>query len=270
MWITARSVQSWLGLITYFKAYSTVTISAFLGGYAWVLLDHLSRFRTGDFTYHDVYNGVFRLLVSIPLGLSLATFSGLQSAAGFAFLLAAFPTTTLFKFARRLTTQTLKLGENDEGAKLELENLQCLGRSNAERFLEEGVTTIAELAWADPIDLTIRTNRDFNYVVDCISQALLWVYFEENVKKLFPFSLRGAQDVSSFLRDLEMDLGSPPPSPIDSLPQDSEVSYAAQQTLRAAAEVLKLNEESFKYTLWTVAEDPYTEFLVAIWAQVKK
>jgi hypothetical protein len=271
MWVTARSVQSWLGLITNVKPFSSITISAFLGGYAWVLLDHYARFRTGDFTYHDVYNGVYRLLIAIPLGLSLATFSNLQVAAGVAFLLAAFPTTTLFKFARRLSTKSLGLGEDDEkNGQLELERLQCLGRSNAERYLEEGITTVAELAWADPIDLTIRTNRDFNFVVDSISQALLWIYFEDDVKKLYPLSLRGAQDVSSFLRDLDSNLNSPPQSLPEEPPQNPEVAYAAQQTLTAAAALLHVNEESFKYTLWTVAEDPYTKFLVAIWAQVKK
>ena len=46
-----------------------------------------------------------------------------------------------------------------------------------ERYKDEGITTICGLAYADPIDLTIRTNFDFNYVVDCVSQALMWIYF---------------------------------------------------------------------------------------------
>jgi hypothetical protein len=279
MWATARSVQTWLGIPPgdpKVPTFTTVTISAFLGGYAWVLLDQFSRFRTGDFTYHDVYQGVYRLLIAIPLGLSLATFSNLQVAAGFAFLLAGFPTATLFKFGRRLAAKSLGVGESDERGLLELEKLQCVGRANAERYLDEGVTTIAELAWADPIDLTIRTNREFNYVVDCISQALLWVYFEDDVKKLFHLSLRGAQDVSSFMRDLKaLPFDSPPRgSPLHdtdfSSAYEAEVAYAAQQTLTTGAARLNLNEETFKYTLWTVAEDPYTEFLVSIWAQIKK
>ncbi|HWN10219.1 MAG TPA: hypothetical protein VNO50_13295 [Pyrinomonadaceae bacterium] len=252
MWVTAKSVQSWLGFIQNPKAFSPVAISAFLGAYAWVLNDHLARFRTGDFTYHDVYGGVYRLLIAIPLGLSLATFSNLQVAAGVAFLLAAFPTTTLFKFARRLASKNIGVAENDESGRLELEKLQCIGRSNAERYGEEGISTIVELAWADPIDLTIRTNREFNYVVDCISQALLWVYFEDEVKKLYAVSLRGAQDVSSLLRDLLKD------------------DVATKAALTAAASRLNLNEDAFKYSLLTVAEDPHTKFLVAIWAQIEK
>jgi len=256
LWVTARSVQSWLGLINDFRPFSPITISAFLGGYAWVLNDHFGRFRTGDFTYHDVYGGIYRLLIAIPLGLSLATFSNVQVAAGVAFLLAAFPTTTLFKVARRLASKNLGTGEIDESARLELEKLQCIGRTNAERYLEEGVTTISELAWADPIDLTIRTNREFNYVVDSISQALLWVYFEDKVKDLYPLSLRGAQEVYTFLQDLKS--------------TTDEVKQAAAQSLRTGAGRMHLKEESFRYTLLTVAEDPYTKFLVAIWAYVKR
>jgi len=257
MWVTARSVQSWLGITSY-EAFSPIAISAFLGGYAWVLNENLARFRTGDFTYHDVYGGVYRLVIAIPLGLSLATFSNLQVAAGVAFLLAAFPTTSLFKFARRLGSKNIGVTEDDESGRLELEKLQCIGRSNAERYAEEGVSTIVELAWADPIDLTIKTNHEFNYVVDSISQALLWVYLEDEVKKLYAVSLRGAQDVSALLRDLAS------PS------KDKSVANSAKAALTIAAARLKLDETAFKYTLMTVAEDPYTKFLVEIWAQTEK
>src|SRR3979411_2784804 len=42
MWVTARSVQSWLGFITNFRPFSPITISAFLGGYDWGFSAHFS------------------------------------------------------------------------------------------------------------------------------------------------------------------------------------------------------------------------------------
>jgi hypothetical protein len=252
MWVTARSVGAWLGLITTIKPFSHVVISAFLGAYAWVLYDQFGRFRTGDLTVHDLYNGVYRFLIAIPLGLSLATLSNVQAAAGVAFLLSAFPTATLFKISRRLASKTLGLGEAEEAGQLELEKLQCVSRTNAERYLEEGVSSIAELAWANPIDLAIRTNREFNFVVDSISQALLWVYLEDKVKKLYPLSLRGAQEVRTFLDDLD-----------DST--NPAKQQLALQSLKKAASLMELDEEAFKYTLLVVKEDPYAEFLSAIW-----
>jgi hypothetical protein len=39
-----------------------------------------------------------------------------------------------------------------------------VSRANAERFLQEGVCTIAELANSDPVDLALRTNQPFHLV----------------------------------------------------------------------------------------------------------
>jgi hypothetical protein len=215
-----------------------------------VLYDQFARFRTGDFTPYDVYAGVYRFLIAVPLGVSLATFAKDNVGIGIAFLLAAFPTTTLFRLSRRLVGKQLSLGESTENGELELERLQCMGRSNAERFLDEGITTIAELAWSNPIDLTIRTNRDLNFVIDSISQALLWVYFRE-VEKLYPFSLRGAEEACTLLEEYK--------SP------NVKVQQAAAHTLKVAAAAMSLDEQTFSYTLTTVAEDPYAEFLYSIW-----
>ncbi|PYL53072.1 MAG: hypothetical protein DMF29_09470, partial [Verrucomicrobia bacterium] len=220
------------------------------GAYAWVVFDQFSRFRNGDFTPYDVYAGVYRFLIAVPLGISLAAFAKKDVGVAVAFLLAAFPTTTLFRLSRRLLGKQLSLGESTENGKLELEKLQCMGRSNAERFLDEGITTIAELAWSNPIDLTIRTNRDLNFVIDSISQALLWIYFKD-VEKLYPFSLRGAQEACTLLEEYRS--------------HDSNIKAAAAHTLKAAASAVKLDEKTFSYTLVTVTEDPYAEFLYSIW-----
>ncbi len=249
---TSDSIHVWLGWEPGAKAYPKIAISAFLGAYAWVLYDQFERFRNGDFTAHDVYAAIYRFLIAIPLGISLASLMTEKVQIGTAFLLAAFPTTTLLKLMRRLVSQRLEIGEAEKGGPLELEKLQCVGRTNAERYLNEGISTIAELAWTDPIDLTIRTNREFNFVVDSISQALLWVYFEDRVKELYPFSLRGAQEVCTLFED--MDSGKP------------KAKAAADGTVTTAAEIMGLERESFIYTLVAVRDDPYSQFLYKIWA----
>lgn len=249
---TSQSIQVWLGLNSGGSVYPSIVISAFLGGYAWVLYDHFRRFRTGDFTSHDIYAAVYRFLIAIPLGISFATLLKDEVGIGVAFLLAAFPTTTLITVMRRLASQKLGLGESGESGTLELEKLQCIGRANAERYLDEGISTIAELAWADPIDLTIKTNQEFNFVIDSVSQALLWVYFEDRVKKLYPLSLRGAQEVCSFLDDLDSD--------------EPKVKAAAEKNLTAASALMELDSDSLLYTLISVRDDPYAQFLYSVWS----
>jgi len=89
-----------------------------------------------------------------------------------------------------------------------------------------------------------------NFVIDSISQALLWIYFRD-VEKLYPFSIRGAQEARTLLEDCK--------SP------RRKVQKAAAQTLKVAAAAINLDEQAFTYTLMTVAEDPYAEFLYSIW-----
>lgn len=248
----AHSLLVWMGLSTG-KAIPAVAASAILGGFMWVVSDQLDRVASRDFRSAHVSNCIFRLLISVPFGYSLQTFAVPAFGIPLAFLIGAFPTTTLFTIARRLAGQKLNLGEEAAGGKLQLESLQDITRTNAERFLDEGVSTIAELAWVDPIDLTIRANRDLNYVVDCMSQALIWIYFEDQMPKLYRFSLRGAQEAEALVDALV------PPS------QDPRRLAAAQQALNGAAAALNIAPDALLHTLLQVKDDPYTQFLSRIW-----
>jgi hypothetical protein len=248
---TSQSVKVWLGQAGGGSEYPPIVISAFLGAYAWVLYDHFQRFRTGDFTSHDIYAALYRFLIAIPLGISLSAVLKNEVGVALAFLLAAFPTTALITLMRRLASQKLGIGESGESGILELEKLQSVGRAKAERFLDEGISNIAELAWADPIALTIETNLEFNFVIDSVSQALLWVYFEDGVKKLYPLSLRGAQEVCALFTSLDS--------------EEQKERAAAEQNLDTGAALMGIDRESFLFTLISVRDDPYTQFLYAIW-----
>ncbi len=252
-WGTAISVQVSQGVASAKSAFPAVAISALLGAFVWVLADQLTRRQTRDLKPSDLYYGVFRFLIAVPFGFGLQPFVAKELGIPLAFLLGAFPTDTLFKIARRLAGKTLALGEEVESGKTELEELQNIGKSNAERFRDEGVATIAELAWADPIDLSIRTNFEFNYVVDCMSQALLWIYFsvDNKFKVLYQFSLRGAQEVRTTVNALNSN--------------STQERDAAAQALAGAATALNMEQGALYHTLLEVSKDPYTEFLTEIW-----
>lgn len=227
--------------------------AALAGAFVWVISDEIDRLRRRDFTSFDVYYYVFRILISIPFGWALTRLEvTLQVGIPVAFFLGAFPTSTLFRAARRIANQQLKLGEDAVAGKLELESLQSVGKDVAERFRDEGIFTITQLAYADPLDLTIRVNFDFSYVVDCVSQALLWIYLGDKTKDLQSYSLRGAQEVAYFYSGLTKS----PPAPN---------SLAALQEMATAK--LSMGKEALQCTLGQVAEDPYTIFLCKIWAE---
>jgi hypothetical protein len=224
-----------------------VGVSAFLGAYVWVVNDQLGRLSSRDFTPHDVYTAIFRFLIALPLGYCFGKIAATGMAVPIAFFLGTFPADTLFKYGRRFVDQRLNLGESADDQSTELEKLQCVNKAQAERLGDVGVSTIGELAWSNPVDLTIRSNLDFNYIIDTMSQALLWVYAEDSTKQLYKFGLRGAMEVSNLLAAVDKN--------------DENAKHA----LGDAAGELKMTEESLRHMFDEVATDPYTKFLVNIW-----
>jgi hypothetical protein len=258
--LVARSVQAWFKVAPGAVAAPKIAVSALLGAFLWAVSDELNRIRRRDIAPVDVYGWGFRILIAIPFGFAAAAILKEDAGVPLAFFLGAFPTQTLFTFARRIATQKLALGDQQSDSTLELEKLQSIGRSNAERYQDEGIGTISTLAWADPVDLTIRTNFDFNYVLDCMSQALLWVYFEDKTRSLYALSLRGAQELSGLVDALE---GIDFPLKAGATLTSDQAKAAA--TLHEASEVLKMSEEALCTTLEEVSDDPYTDFIRKVW-----
>lgn len=245
----ARTLQVWQNVASSKYALPWIVLSALAGGFAWVISDLISRLRRRDFTVSDIYNWVFRILIAAPFGWAFAQLAKDTVGVPLAFLLGAFPTGTLFTIARRLAATRLGVSEDPTTGALELEKLQSVTKTNAERFYDAGISTIVQLAYADPVDLTIRTNFDFNYVIDCTSQALLWIYFGEKTSALQVYSLRGAQEVCYYLILL----------------RDATTQAQASATLMAVAASLNLPPDVMLTTLEQVGEDPYSKFIYSVW-----
>ena len=247
-WWMILMMREWTGGSGNADSGHGLVAAALAGAFVWIISDEIDRLRRRDFTSSDVYYYIFRILLAVPFGWALTRLQYTsQVGIPVAFFLGAFPTTTLFTAARRIGGQQLHLGDDPSGA-LELEKLQSIGKDNAERFKDEGISTIAQLAYADPVDLTIRTNFDFNYVIDCVSQALMWIYIIPTTD-LNLLSLRGAQEAAALVEWLK----------------DSDHRTAAEATLTALAAKLNISEQALKTTLQQIASDPYTKFLVNAW-----
>ncbi len=258
-WLSVRSVQAVFHVAPFPLGLPRTTLLALAGGFVWVLSDELARIARRDISPKDVYGWAFRLLLCIPFGLSVAHIANAGLADSLAFLMGTFPTQALFTIARRLSFSKLGLGDGGGDAKLELCSLQSVGREDAETFNDQGIDTIAALAWTDPVDLTIRTNFDFSYVLDCMSQALLWVYFEEKTRVLFPYSVRGSQEAIVLVR--AYDQANNPGNPNTLYFYGTEV----RQTMASAAAAVGLPVDAFLTTLRQVVADPYTLFIASVW-----
>ena len=249
--LAVRTAVGWLSGTTVSPALPPIAVAAVAGAYMWIATDLISRCRRRALAPVDLYWSALRLIIAIPVGFAFAGIFKDEAGAPMAFALGAFPTRTLITVIRRVASRRLGLSESGEGPQAELEKLQGITPGNAERFSDEDISTILQLAYADPVDLTIRTSFSFNYVVDCVSQALAWIYFEDTLAKLRACSLRGAYEIYTLFRDLDGD--------------DPLAAEVARAMIACVAAEVGQKPVVFEETLRQVAGDPYTEFNYAIW-----
>jgi hypothetical protein len=240
-----------------------VGIAGYGGGYMWVLFYLAQRMQKRQLAPSDLYHGCYRLIFSVPIALFLASMFKNPIQCAVAFMLGAFPISTLMTFMRRTVASKLNMqGSFDEYAK-ELTQIQGIERDQAEMFSQEGVDTILQLAYSDPVDLTIRTGFSFSYVVDCCSQALAWLTFKDDLSKMRRYGVRGAQEVCTMVYEIE-DLIYPK-NKEEYANQRKEEKEWAEKTLDILSEELGMNQMALRRSFDEIAYDPYTQFLYNVW-----
>jgi hypothetical protein len=254
IFFVSRIVFEWLRETSQTElAVPPVAIAALVGAYAWALLDLVTKAYIYDLKPTNLFTTSFRLILAAPLGLAVAALLKDEAGIPIALFLGAFPARTLTTIARRQVSSRLNPEGSSNNGAIELQNLQGINRSLAERFEYEGVSTILQLAYSDPIVLTMRTHFSFSYVVDCCSQALAWLYFEDNLTRMRGFGLRGAQEISILIDE------------IDSAEDQPDDAKRATECRKAVVTALQLDSKAFDWALREVAGDPYTIFLNEIW-----
>jgi hypothetical protein len=148
---------------------------------------------------------------------------------------------------RRLLNKRLDLQIGVDDGKDQVGSLSGVDPLTADRIQQADITTISQLAWCDPVQLSMRSNLSFVYVTDIVSQALAWVYFSEKLKDLAPYGLRGAFE----FRSLWFLLQSQGPKEIDN----------ATKVLESVAQVLGISVEGAKNAINQIAGDPCTVFI---------
>jgi hypothetical protein len=224
---------------------------ALAGAYLWVTLDLISRYRQRDLVPSALYGYTFRFLFAVPLAYAVSTLFNDAAAPPIALALGAFPTDTLMLILRRQAAQRLDLGNDTGTQKLELEALQGVNTTLAEKFGEIGISTLLQLAYEDPIQLTMRTNLSFNFITDVVSQALATIYgLDLNITR--PYSVRGAFEASEVFDEHAQSA-------------DQEAKARADAVITELAKKMGRPERIIQKILHDIHEDPYTQFLRDIW-----
>jgi hypothetical protein len=138
----------------------------------------------------------------------------------------------------------------------DLIKLQGINKIILERLSNEDVTTITQIAYCDPVRLTMRSNLSFNFIIDCMSQALAWMYLADMLNTIRPFGIRGAFEIKYLTDDLDRE---------GDKPEDKEAREKAQALLQQIAVAVKVPQDLLQFAFEQIAGDPYTIFLYEIW-----
>jgi uncharacterized integral membrane protein len=225
-----------------------VAAAAIAGAYVFVSLEAIGQVARRDVAAEDLCFHALRYMGCVPVAFALSSLVKNDAALIIAFAAGAFPLPMIAQIIRqdaqkRLGVVPVADYQADLISKL-------LGVDNAvfDRIGEIGITTIGEMAWTDPIALTMRTNMGFIFVLDLVSQALAWSYLGAKLETLRPMGLRGAYEIRVLMNEAKN--------------KDSPLHGNAHDLIPQAAHAVGLTLPQFLNVMHQVADDVTAEFLV--------
>jgi hypothetical protein len=169
----------------------------FAGAYIQSLYDTLRRCRESDLSAYSLhFTWVHMVLASILAPLVSRAFAP-EMGQFVAFGMGLFPLNDTFEYARNMAKKKLEISVDPEEVKgLPMGLVQGLNKKVVDRLDEEGITSIVDLAYSDPIKLFLKTNYPWAWVIDVMDQALLINYVGAKIDALRPIGIRGSIEMS--------------------------------------------------------------------------
>jgi len=222
-----------------------IATSAIAGAYTFVAFDFFGRVQRRNLSIADIMRGALRLAIAIPLGYVFGAITAENLGAFMAFAVGVFPLREIYGILRQQASKRIGTSDVNTPSSTQVVQLSGIDTATSDRLEDADITTVAQLAWCDPIQLTMRTNLHFNFVVDICSQALAAVYFDGKLDMLRPLGLRGAVEMSYLVADL----------------RDEGRATTAEAVLETAFKATGIAVPALKFALGQITDDPYTEFL---------
>jgi len=232
-------------------------LAAISGAYTFVIAALVTAAMNYDLPPLMLTNSALRLLVAAPVGYAVASF-GSGNPDFYAFAIGAFPIDTVQKMLGRLSAKYLNTSDNDPIIADSADKAQALDGVDlpmAENLSSGGITTATQLAYCDPVQLSLRTNIDFDVILDLQSEALAYIYLGGQLDLIRPLGLRGAVEIANLMEDEPS-----PPTPAGQPKSNFDLAFAAAQV------AAKIDAGGLRNCFNEIAKDPYTVFLVESWA----
>ncbi|WP_235822148.1 hypothetical protein [Burkholderia ubonensis] len=166
-------------------------VSVVAGALMYVVSDAVLGIRRRALNVSDVHWYSLRLFLAIPLALvaAYAPSSGSTPHVVIAFTLAILPVDEIIKTIRRIGALNLTEFEAKQAAPDELLNLNGVTKFVTASLHAEGITSIEQMAAADPVTLSIRTGFPFRFTLRLGSQAIVRRHFGPKASNLLPIGL---------------------------------------------------------------------------------
>jgi hypothetical protein len=170
---------------------------AALGAYLWGFYEFLQRYRNQNWSavaQHMIW-------LKIPISMLVCYFifdkSAGEVASIVAFAIGAFPIEYLKKFVMNAAAPKLGTMNKNLISSPKWETINGITEQVVEKFEEQEVENVHQLASADPFRLHFNTNIEFITILDYIDQAILLAYMDEkDVELLKKNGITGAIDLA--------------------------------------------------------------------------
>ena len=168
-----------------------LVIASFGGAFMFVVGDTVASVLKGSLNVSDVYWYSLRLLLAVPLALVANRITGTAGFhVAFALSLGTLPVNQLLKVIRRygdpVTTPSAQEAKSEPD---ELLNLKGVTVAVSESLQAQGLTSIEQVATADPVRLAIRTGFSFRFTLQLASQAIVRRHFGKTAENLAEIGL---------------------------------------------------------------------------------
>ena len=205
-------------------ATARVALASMAGAYMFVVGDTVGAVRRRSLNVADVYWYALRMVLAVPLGLSLSALAETKLAAAAAFGLGTFPVDALTRLMRRLTLRQLNQAETaDSQSGDQLLKLVGVTVPIASTLAAEGVGSSEQLIGMDPVLLAIRTGLPFKLILRLGAQAVVRRHVGERADQLAACALLDAQRVAALIDNLDAERQANPgtPGPVAKLLSDA-------------------------------------------------
>ncbi|RQR62634.1 hypothetical protein DIE18_10635 [Burkholderia sp. Bp9125] len=235
-----------------------VIVASIAGATMYVVSDAVLAIRRRALNASDMYWYALRLFLAIPLALVAAPHVVA------AFGLTILPVEEIIKVIRRIAALNLTQLEKDEDAPDELLNLSGVTKAVTASLHAEGITSIEQMAAADPVTLSIRTGFPFRFTLRLGSQAIVRRHFGPDASKLLPIGLADVVPIYLLVQTLDGEKTSTRPPRLDN--PDEIVADAAARLYpdaRADDAIARANAV-VKMKFRQIAAEEYTLMLARI------